>query len=136
MKKVIIILVFLALISPVFAQNTTGDYPHLYYVNVPVERIFPTSSGYIVQYRSSSNVIGTIGIPIEWFNASASKAEFVHLDNPRGWPTMSIFYNNGEFSHVRLYFHRSRSHQTWSTIPNGTDVSRFFGDKEAFNIQF
>ena len=136
MKKLIIVLFFFALISPVFVLSEDIDHPSWYYVNVPVERVIPTVFGYVVQYRSSSSVIATVGIPIDWFTDQASKAELRYIYAPRGWPTMSIFYSDGEFSHVRLYVHRSRSHQTWGYVPAGTDVSRFFGDGETFNIQF
>ena len=136
MKKLIVVLFFFALISPVIVLSEEIDHPKLYYINVPVERIFPTASGYVVQYRNSTNLVGTVGIPIEWFTNSGGKAERVHLDNPRGWPTMTVFYSDGEFSHVRLYVHSSRSHQTWGTVPMGADVSRFFGDGESFNLQY
>ena len=134
MKQFITVLVFLALIVPVFAQSDTEELPDLYYINVPIERIFPSVDGYIIQYRSSSAIIATIGVPIEWFTDAAGRAEIVRLQSGWDWPTMSIFYSNGEFSHVRLYVHRSKAHQTWGNIPQGSDVNRFFGDRESFNI--
>jgi len=133
MRKFIFVLFLIALITPVFAQDV-GD-RSLYYVNVPVERIYPTSEGYIVQYRNSS-IIATTGIPNEWFTASAGKAEMLSLPPGRDWPTMSVFFRDGEFSHLKLYVHRSKGHWTWGNIPVGTDLSRFFGDKETFNFQF
>ena len=134
MKKLIVLLFLLALIIPVFAQSNANELPRLYYINVPVERIIPTSQGYIIQYRSSSAIIGTIGIPIEWFSDAGGRAEKRQLESPRAWPTMSIFYSDGVFSHVRLYTHRSKAHQTWGNIPQGTDVSRFFINAESFDI--
>ena len=130
MKKLIIILILAAMVIPAFA----GD--NMYYINVPVERIIPTKDGYIIQYRSSGNVISTIGIPNEWFYDSAGSAEMVKLPAASDWPTMSVFYRNGEFSHVRVYIHRVKSHRTWGNIPMGTDVSRFFTDKESFAIRY
>jgi len=69
MKKLIITLLFLLIISPVFAQtqnksDNLREQPDLYYVNVPVERIYFAGMGYVVQYRKSTAQIGTIGIPI------------------------------------------------------------------------
>ena len=135
MKKLLIVLFLFALIIPVFAQNNSREPARLYYINVPVERIFPSLEGYIIQYRSSASVIATVGIPIEWFNAAAGKAQIKHLAAASDWPTMSVFYSEGEFSHVRLYVHRSRTHQTWGTIPQGTDVARFFGDRDSLSLQ-
>ena len=136
MKKLIIILVFLAVITPVFAQNSSDDSTTMYYINVPVERIYSCNEGYIVQYRTSTNRYSTIGIPNEWFVGAAGKADIVRLPPGTNWPTMSVFFQDGEFSHVRLYVHRSRSHLTWGIIPQGTDVSRYFEDKDSFDFQF
>ena len=127
MKKLIIALVFLAVISPVFARpDPSHNQSDMYYVNVTVERVFPTGMGYIVQYRSGSTSIGTVGIPLEWFTAAAGRAELINLPPGRSWPSMSIFYRDGVFSHVRLYVHRSKAHQTWGNLPMFTDVSMFF----------
>ncbi|MCL2759440.1 MAG: hypothetical protein FWD22_04445 [Treponema sp.] len=133
MKKLIFVLVFLAFISPVFAEDSEAT---IYYINVPVEKIIPSKEGYIVQYRSSSSVIATVGIPNEWFYDAASVAEKVRLGVASDWPTMSIFYLDGKFSHLKLYVHPVKSHQTWGSVPQGTDLSRFFTDKESFKIRF
>ncbi|MCL2808944.1 MAG: hypothetical protein FWD24_02625 [Treponema sp.] len=136
MKKIIIALFIFTLITPLFAQSTNDADTKFYYFNLQIERIYPTSDGYIIQYRNSGRTLGTIGIPNEWFFEAAGRAEKVLLHPGRDWPTMSIFYRNGEFSHVRLYLHRSRAHQTWGSIPQGTNVSRFFEDRDSFNIQY
>jgi len=136
MKKLIILLVLLAMLTPVFAQNNSSDKDDMYYLNVPVERIITTRDGYIVQYRTSGNVLGTIGIPVEWFSDSAGSAEIVRLATGGDWPSMSVFYRNGEFSHIRLYIHKAKGHSTWGNVPIGTDLSRFYVDKENFSIKY
>ena len=137
MKKLIIVLIFMALLSPVFAQDISErNRSDMYYINVPVERVFPTSRGFIVQYRSGNNQITTIGIPNEWFTAAASRAELIQLPRGPNWPTMSVFYREGEFSHIRLYVHRVRGHQTWGNLPQSADVSRFFSDSDTFEFRF
>jgi len=134
MKKLIIFLFFMALITPVFAQeNVASD---LYYYNVPVEKVYPSGEGYIVQYRKGVNQIGIIGIPNEWFTEAGGKAELMKLPPGRNWPTMSIFYKAGKFSHVRLYVHHKKGHRTWGGIPQGIDVSRYFKDTDSFRIEF
>ena len=125
----------LVLITPVFAQNRADEMPNLYYLNLTIERIIPSSDGYIIQYRTGSSIIATIGVPIEWFSDAAGKAEKRPLPKGNMWPSMSVFYKDGVFSHVRLYVHSSLAHQTWGNIPQGTDVTRFFGDRQSFNIQ-
>ncbi|MCL2277230.1 MAG: hypothetical protein FWC21_04970 [Treponema sp.] len=148
MKKLIIALFLAALLTPVFAQNNNQDPERMYYINVPVERVFITGQGYVVQYRSGSSILGTIGIPIEWFGnivnpyggitagTGNNKAEIIQLPSVGDWPTMSVFYKNGEFSHVRLYVHKMKSHITWGSIQQGTDVSRLFGDGQSLDMQY
>lgn len=136
MKKLIIVLLLLAVISPVFAQDKKSDKKDdVYYVNVQVEKIVPTNTGYVIMYRGNSNALSIIGIPNEWFTDAASCAEMVRLADGGDWPSMSIFYINGEFSHVRLYIHRVRGHHTWGNVPHGTDVSKYFVDKNDFKVK-
>jgi len=137
MKKLLIILIFTAVISPVFSQDNTRDATgNMHYINVQVERIFYTGQGYVVQYRKGVNQIGTIGIPYDWFTAAGGKAEILKLPAGGNWPSMSVFYKDGAFSYVRLYVHSQRTHQTWSVVPQGADVSRHFKEPEDFKIEF
>ena len=136
MKKLIFVLIIMALVLPVFAQGNSRDESQMYYINIPVEKIYLSYEGYVVQYRKGINSIGTVGIPYEWFTEAASRAELMKLPPGKDWPSMSIFYREGEFSHVRLYIHRSRAHITWGVVPQGADVSRHFGDPESFAIEF
>ena len=131
MKKIIIAVIFLMLISPVFAQDTTP----FYYVNVSVEKIYHTNLGYLVFYRTQKG-IETIGVPYRWFNDSAGKADIVNLPGGVNWPTMTVFYKDGEFSNLRLYVHRNRAHITWGSVPQGTDVNSYFPEEDIFNLKF
>jgi hypothetical protein len=147
MKKLIIVMVFLAMISPVFAQQQqsmrgkhyTSDRPipgNVYVYNVPIVKIFPSSEGYIVQYRRTVFDVGTIGIPNEWFIDAGGRAELMKLPPGTNWPSISVFYIDGEFSHIRLYVHRSKAHTTWGSVPMGADVSRYFENSDAFALEF
>jgi len=141
MKKIIIVLVFMAVISPVFAQNNSdnskqGGQPSVYYINVPVEKIWLAGTGYIIQYRKSTSQMGTLGIPYNWFTDPGSTAELVRLPRGPNWPNMTIFYKDGKFSHIRLYMHWQKSHQTMGVTPMGSDVSRHFVEKDAFKFDF
>jgi len=134
MKKIIIALIFLAVISPVFAQSNSDEDSDIYYINVSVEKIYPTSQGYIVQYRTQMGM-ATIGIPNSWFTEAAGRAGMMRLPSGSTWPSMSVFYSHGEFTHLRLYV-SARGHNTWGSIPQGTDVSRFFSDDDSFQLKF
>ncbi|WP_461257908.1 hypothetical protein [Treponema sp. R80B11-R83G3] len=154
MKKIIIVLIFMALISPVFAQqeeerpdrraadpfysinNTRNREENFYYFNVSVEKVYPTKDGYVVQYLCPSSTVATIGIPNDWLANAAGRAEIIRLSVASDWPTMTVFYVDGKFSHVRLYVHPAKSHLTWGNVPQGADVSKFFSDADSFNLQF
>jgi hypothetical protein len=136
MKKLIIVLILLAHVLPVFAQNNSGSDSQMYYINIPVEKVFLSHEGYVVQYRKGISQIATIGIPYEWFKNAASKAEVLLLPSGRDWPSMSVFYKEGEFSNVKLYVHRWKDHPTWSIVPQHMDVSRHFKDPESFSLEF
>ncbi|GHV94516.1 hypothetical protein AGMMS50293_08360 [Spirochaetia bacterium] len=140
MKKLIIGLVFLAALvfgSSLFAQQispeNSSDY---YYVNVKIEKIYPSKLGYIIQYRKGANEMGRVAIPNEWFTFAGSKAELIKLPHGPNWPSLTVYYKEGEFSHVRLYIHWSKAHTTWGNVPQNVDVSEYFKDTENINIEY
>jgi len=136
MKNLIIVLIFLAVLSPVFAQSNSEEHPNVYYQNVTIEKIVPTSQGYVIQYRAQEG-IKIIGIPNSWFTEiSKKRADLVRLPTASDWPSMSVFYSDGEFSHVRIYVSRYKSHHTWGILPQGVDVSRFFSEEDTLNFQY
>ena len=137
MKKIIVLVIFLVVISPVFmfAQNNSQDNSSIYYVNLSIERIFPSNQGYVIFYRTQMG-IATVGIPNSWFSKAAGRADIVNLPAGSHWPSMSVFYNEGEISHVRIYVQRHKGHRTWGTVPQGTDLSRYFSDEETITITF
>ena len=134
MKKLLFVLIIIALTLPVFAQSNSRNEGDMYYINVPLEKVYETHTGYVVQYRKGINQIGTVGLPYEWFTEAGGRAEVMKLPRGKNWPSLTIFYKEGVFSHIRLYIHPSRAHITWGVVPTGADVSRHFMDAESFKI--
>ena len=144
MKKFIFTVLLAALITtglPLFAQSSSdrpeSDY---YYVNISLEKIWPYRRGYIVQYRRGLYGHGRTYLPAEWFSSSASgggvtKGEVLSLPHGRSWPSMTVFYRDGEFSHVRLYVHRMPTHQTWGRVPQDVNLDSQFDDIETLVLQ-
>ena len=115
----------------------TANTSELYYVNVPVEKVYSYRLGYIVLFRKGNNSLGRAYIPYEWFRAkvaSQRKADLVMLQPGANWPTMSVFYKDGAFHSVRLYVSRENSHITWGTISTNTDLDRFFEGVESIDL--
>ena len=140
MKKLITAVVFAALIatgSPIFAEKIPkGKESEFYPVNVSLEKIWPYRRGYIVQYRKGLYQYGRAYLPSEWFTSTASKGEIITLPPGNAWPSMTVYYKNGEFSHVRLYVHRWYSHQTWGNVPQNINIDENFDNIETIRLEY
>jgi hypothetical protein len=124
-------------VQPVFAQqNADPNESELYYVNVPVEKIYPYYKGYVVTYRSGVNKMGTAYIPIEWFRNDVHKAQLAQIGSGKNWPSMTVFYKEGAFHSVRLYVARHSSHETWGTISSDVNLDSRFEGVETLDIKF
>jgi hypothetical protein len=141
---ILIVLIFAAVI-PAFAQETaeqgsSGISPenesNAFYVNIPIEKIYPYQKGYVVLYRTQMTLKETY-IPLEWFSGAEGKAELIRL-GPGGqrWPYLTVFYKDGEFSHLRLYVRREVGHETWGNIPVGTNIDSKFEGLETIILEF
>jgi hypothetical protein len=140
MKKlvcaVVLALAFIAG-SPLFAQKfSPGKESEYFYVNITIEKIYPYREGYVIQYRKGVNQMSRVYIPGAWFTDTASKGELITLPAGKGWPSLSVYYKNGEFSHVRLYVHRSRAHDTWGNIPQNVNIDDRFENIETVKLDF
>jgi hypothetical protein len=134
MKKLLfaVLLGLILNMSQSYAQNNFEE-SEFYYITKPIERIWLYRSGYIVAYQRGFNLVRTY-VPIDWFTP-AGAADLIVLRSARAWPHITIYYQNGEFSHVRLYV-RERSHPTWSVVPFHVDLSEYFRGIEEVVLEF
>jgi len=141
-KKIIIFIVLAAIMSQglfLFAQEGSTSFTHeseFYYFNFSIERVFPHRLGYVVIYRSGANQIARTFLPRDWFAATGGTGSVAYLGSGREWPSMTVFYRNGEFSHVLLRLRRNRAHETWGMIPQGTIIDEHFRDIEEIRLEF
>ena len=128
---------FLALgAAPAAAQQAADDsmearwgkenISDLYYINVPIEKVYPYRLGYVVLFRKGNNALGRAYIPYEWFKFTVRKAELVQFGDGPSWPCMSVFYKEGAFHSVRLYVAKRGSHITWGSIPSNVNIDDRF----------
>ena len=140
MKKLILTIALLtvfAAIIPVFAQQISEEnQSEYYYVNVPIEKIYLYRAGYVINYRQGINKMGTLYLPNEWFTDAASKGELLTLPKGKDWPTLTIYYKEGEFSHVRLYVHRWKGHTTWGVVPMNVNIDDRFQNIDTLEINY
>jgi len=128
-------------VMPVVAQSTDSPY---YYVNVPIERVFSYRKGYVIDYQTGATGTRTARtyIPLEWFedgprvNGEPPKGELILMGSGSAWPYLTVFYKDGEFSHVRLYLRRDRGHASWAGVPPGTNIDRYFEDVTDIRLKF
>jgi hypothetical protein len=144
MKKFVfaaIFVVFFAVGLPVFTLDPPPNPPddkdsEYYYVNITVEKIYPCSKGYIVQYRKGSFQYGRIYLPASWFTDADSKGEIITLPQGQTWPSLTVYYRNGQFSHVRLYVHRWSGHPSWGSVPQNVNLDAQFENIDSVNIEY
>jgi hypothetical protein len=92
--------------------------------------------GYVVIYRNGSNQMARTYLPLDWFNAMGGKGAIAYLGSGREWPSMTVYYQNGEFSHVLLRLRRERAHQTWGVIPLNANIDEYFRDIDEVRLDF
>ena len=139
MKKIVLLAVLTALCGTfLFAQQSTPKYQEsdYYYFNVPIEKIYSYRLGYVVIYRKGANQMARTYIPANWFTDIGGKGEIVGLSSGKEWPSMSVYYKSGEFSHIRLRIRREKWHETWGMVPLNVNLDEYFEDIEEINLEF
>ena len=140
MKKSVLLVVLAALClgGSLFAQQTHHKFKEseYYYFNVPIEKIYSYRKGYIVLYRKGVNQMARTYLPGDWFASVDGKGEYIGLGSGHEWPSMSVYYKQGEFSHVRLRVRRHRSHETWGVVPLNVNIDEFFEGIEEIRLEF
>ena len=131
--------------APVAAQQAersvesrwgASNISELYYINVPIEKVYPYRLGYVVLFRKGNNELGRAYIPYDWFKVNVKKAELVQLGDGPMWPSMSVFYKEGAFHAVRLYVAKRTSHLTWGNIPSNVNLDDRFQNVESIDLGF
>ena len=138
-KKLIFLLIILAVFSQgvsLFAQESKYKESEFYYFNVPIEKIYAHRLGYVVLYRKGATDIARTFIPNEWFIDSKGKGDFIGIRGGKEWPSMSVYYKNGEFSHLRLRVRVNRAHSTWGFVPLNVNIDEYFQDIEEIQLEF
>ena len=136
MKKITLLLALFVLINimSVNAQEISEEKKsEFYYVTVPIEKVYLHSKGYVILYRKTPIELGRVYIPVEWFTDPTGQGDLIALGSGRTWPHLTVYYKNGEFSHLKLFVRRSKTHETWGVVPLGTNLDAEFSD--AGNIQ-
>jgi hypothetical protein len=107
-----------------FGQIVESDY---FVRTIYLNEVLTHQAGMKVNYTAPDYSRVEVYIPNDWFSTAAGKAEIVYTPSESA-PYMDVYYNQGEFSHVRLYVKQDRNHLSWGRL-EGEDVGSRF-DKE------
>ena len=139
MKKFFLVVILAILLqgTHLFAQVIPKEMEsEFYFFNFSVEKVYTHRLGYLIVYRNSGNRIVRTYAPLEWFNTIGGKGEIVYLGSGSEWPSMIVYYKNGEFSHLRLRLRRARAHETWGVIPLNANIDGYFKNIEEVDLTF
>ena len=127
MKKLILLIIIFMLIASTGVFAVTSQY---YVKTIPIIRVYDHNLGYKVIYMKSNFDLHVIYIPKEWFEVAAQTGEDPKAELVAGidssYPYFSVFWDNGEFSHIRLYLHSNLMHQSWGDIDPTVDLTEKF----------
>ena len=140
MKKILLLVVLAALCQGMFLSaqeelklsNPSG----YYFFTVPIEKVYLYRLGYIVYYRTNSNRVAHTYIPHEWFSTTGGKGDIIYLSSGTEWPTLTVYYKDGGFSHVRLRLRKERLHMIWRVVPQPENMDAYFLEATDVKLEF
>lgn len=135
MKKTAKILISLVLIFSFCALiPAVAEESDLYYVNVPILKVFPHKLGYYVIYRKGNLQAGEAFVPLKWFDRSDLRA-IMHKSTDDINPYFSYITKNGEFDHIRLHVPQNIKHPAWGVLQSGSTYDEKF-NADTFKLEY
>ena len=128
-RLVLVCLLFLCIVFGLFAAESD-----MYVHTARIVKVYNHNLGFRVVYAKESLDLGVLYIPLDWFGGTDAKAEVAYGAEP-SYPYLSVFWENGEFHHIRLYLHRNKNHSTWDELESTPEVIERF-DVETFEADF
>ena len=125
----------IGIVPPLFAQDRAQESEY-YYLSTPIEKIYVHREGYVVTYLTQSRQWAQVYIPHDWFTIPTGKAEKILIGPGSTWPSLTVFYQYGVFSHIRLVLRRDTGHQTWGVVPLYVDISENFRGVNEIHLEF
>lgn len=108
------------------AQSEEGFYCR----SINIDKVYPTSDGYIVVYLKNNLDYHTMYIPMEWVSEESGSLGEVRYGRGSAYPFISIFWSEGSFSYIRLSLHEDRRHSSWGSMNPYVDYSEKFNISE------
>lgn len=124
MKRIAIVaLLGLLVVGSAAAQNANES--ELFVKTIYVEKVYPHQLGYMVSYVTTDLRLEQVFLPIEWFGVAAGRAKIIY-GHDKAFPYMDVYWENGEFSHLRLYVKENLRDLSWGAIDQTEDYTDEF----------
>ena len=125
-KKRAITILILLLIVGLFSSATTSTF---FTKSVIITRIFPHSMGYKIFYMSNDLKLKEVYLPGSLFTNERAEGlgkSIINYGYGQSYPYMTIYWNGGEFSHVKLFLKKDFNDITWGAFNNPNDHDENF----------
>lgn len=130
LKKRILIVAMLIVMVAGFSvaqeqQESNENESELFVHTVYLNQVFRHRLGFKVTYTAPNLDYKQVYIPTSWFTQAAGKGEIIQTAS-KSAPYMDVYYENGEFSHVRLFVRDNPFHVTWGRLEDEPNVEEKF----------
>lgn len=133
MKKSYFILLLFVL--GIFLHAGETKEAEMYYVNVPIVKVYQHNDGYYIVYRGRNFKTSEAFVPHKWFSPKDGRGE-VRKINTKISPYMSVFTKNGKFEFVKVSLPIDNPrHPIWGFLPNPSEYDGKFSN-ETIELQF
>lgn len=111
--KMLSVLIFLTILSgsSLFAEASPSEY---YVKTMYILRVYNSSFGFRIDYKTSNMNLETVYMPTEWFGKSGGYGEVIYGNHPSA-PYMSVWYKDGKVDHFRLYVKQDFHDASWGS---------------------
>ena len=122
MKKLILIFLVALIGFCAFAHDFENE-SDLFYINVPIIRVYDHIDAYIVHYQKGNMDVGQAFVPKEWFKTSEVNKSRVRPLAKGVQPYMTVIYSEGTFQKVFINMPENRRHSAWKILSHNIDVA-------------
>ena len=136
MKKISIAAILMLFLA---AGLAFANESRIYARSFNIEKVYFHQLGYKVTYITGRMKYAETYLPHSWFSQSSmkngvqAKGEIVWGNDP-AYPYMTVFWKDGQFSHVRLFLKRSFFDVSYGVISPNQDPAAF--DVEEVILEF
>ena len=122
MKKLILIFLVALIGFCAFAQDFENE-SDLFYINVPIIRVYDHIDAYVVHYLKGNMEVGQVFVPKVWFNTHEFNKSRLRPLAKGVEPYMTVIYESGEFRKVYINMPIDRKHSAWKILSRNVDVA-------------